>query len=164
MVDLPVPALEDEVQAAPVAPVEPTVTAPPTPSAPVASVAPSASAPPPSPAPSSRRRLAAWIGAASLVPLGLGAGFGIAALARQNASDRDCPVIGDRRACSDSGAEANQQARTYARWSDVGLGLGLAGAITAGILYWTAPADHTVAVRVIPLAGGKAGASVIGLF
>lgn len=152
-VDLTVPALEDEI-----VPVEPVAL----PSPPVADTAVAAVAAPVMP--SSRRRVAAWIGAASLVPLALGGGFGIAAIARQHASDNDCPYIGDRRACSDAGADANRQARSYARLSDVGLGLGLAGGITAAILYWTAPTDHNLAIRVVPLAGREPGAAVIGLF
>lgn len=63
--------------------------------------------------------------------LGVGGYFGLRALDAKNKSDDACPVFDDERRCSSSGSSSMDDARKYAWFSNIGIGLGI-GSLAVG--------------------------------
>jgi hypothetical protein len=79
------------------------------------------------------------VAVASAASIGAGTYFGIRAISRRRASDRDCP---DNR-CSMEGVSLNEEAKTAAQYCDVTIGLGLVGAAVATYLFLRSPASDS---------------------
>lgn len=120
--------------------VEPVPPAPAPTSPPVASV----TVPPSLPPPVAASAEATWgwaIGAAGVVSLGVGAGFGLGALSNYDDADTLCP---ERTACSTEAIDARDRAEAYAWVSNVGWLLGAAG-VGVGLYLLVSPdAEPTV--------------------
>jgi hypothetical protein len=106
---------------------------------------------------------------ASIGVLGFGAMAlgGIEALTAWNDRTAACGIGGDPNACSQAGIDADSRARTWALVSDIGLGVGVAGAITTVIvaIVTTHRSKEAPHVAVSPLVGpGSAGFTLRGDF
>jgi len=138
------------------------------PSAPAA--APPGPAPSPSPAapPSEAHRgspTLGWVlGGAGVAAIGVGSYFGVRTLSKKSDSDKECPTD---TTCSDRGVTLNDEAKTSAWISNIGIGLGLVGVgIGTYIIVsssgsseasGTAPSrDRRVALRAGAVPGGGA--------
>ena len=87
---------------------------------------------------------------------------GILAFDRRAKSDDECPA----ERCTQRGVDLNEQAKTYAWLSNIGIGVGLLAAGAGVVLVLTAPkAPKTAAIRIVPAVGpGIAGLSAAGVF
>ena len=124
----------------------------------------SATAPPPAPAWTTRKTAGVTLGAVGVVALGVGGIFGLRALSKKSDSDAQCPTGPDGKVhCNQVGVSANDDAKSAARISDLGLGLGLVLAAAGGFLYFagdssgeTATARLPVDVTIDPHGGARA--------
>ncbi|WP_437547273.1 hypothetical protein WME97_44955 [Sorangium sp. So ce367] len=139
------------------------------PGAPAAGAA--APAPAPRPAPSPRADAAPWstqrvlglvAGGAGLAAAAVGAGFGVHAMAKRDASnDGHCDA---QDYCDPEGLGLREQSLDAARVSTiafVGAGLALAG---GAVLFFTAPSRTEPAAAQVGVSIGPLGASVVGRF
>jgi hypothetical protein len=86
------------------------------------------------------------------VSIGVGSYFGVKALSASSQAKQTCPNA----ACSaPSAVQQNNDAKTDARISDVGLAVGVAGLITGSLLYVLAP--PRAGLRVAPTIGQTSG-------
>jgi hypothetical protein len=134
--DLRVDALEDEaaVQGPPAAPLPP-----PPPVEPTAA-----------PHPQRPNHVPAFIATgAAAAGFGVGVAFGLEAMSKKSAADRDCPS----KLCDEAGRALISDAQSAATISTVGFGAGLAGAAAATWLFVRPPQSETASARVIPLVG-----------
>src|SRR5262245_18194117 len=98
------------------------------------------------------------VGGAGVVSIGIGAYFGVRALAKRSDSDKECP--GER--CTARGVSLNDEAISSAWISNVGLGLGIVGVAAGTYLFLTAGSETHAAsaarrtsgvrMRVLPAA------------
>lgn len=134
-VDVPIPALVDA----------PKVAEPPPPVTPPPPVA-----PPEKHEPSMQKTWAVVAGAAGIVSIGVGLGFGLAASSKWSDAETACP---NNRCKNPADTDLGDTAGSAADVSTVLVGLG-AGAVLAGVILWlTAPRDQSTAVRVAPTVG-----------
>jgi hypothetical protein len=97
----------------------------------------SSNAAPPPPAWTGRKTAGVALGAAGVVALGVGGIFGLKALSKRSDSDAQCPTGPDGKIhCTQVGVTANDDARSAARISDLGLGLGVVLAAAGGYLFF----------------------------
>jgi len=92
-----------------------------------------------------------WVaGAAGLAALGVGATFGILALARHDESNAQCPGG----ACSEGGVTAERSAKRLAIASDISIA---AGVVLVGIAayLWLRPSDTTLKARMSRFSGAE---------
>jgi serine/threonine-protein kinase len=147
-VSVPIPALQASPEPAPV--VAPPESAPPLASAPP----PQPAAPPPStqpaPTPVEQRSPIPWIvGGVGIAALGVGTGFGIAAINNADKSRDLCP----NGQCHDpAGQTAADHAHTQATISNVSFILGGAAVATGVVLYFTLPTKQSTQVGLVPMA------------
>ncbi len=94
-----------------------------------------------------QRAIGLGLGVAGLVGAGLGAGFGLSAIAKNNRADAECPGG----ACSQEGVTAGDDARQQGNISTIAFVVG--GVLLAGgaVLFFTAPrAPKSTALRPTP--------------
>ncbi len=105
---------------------------------------------PPKPAPAEQRSLVPWIvGGAGLVALGLGTGFGIAAINNADNAREQCP----NNVCNnEQGSKDADAAHTQATISNISFVLGAAAVATGVVLYFTLPTKSETRVGVLPMA------------
>ena len=132
--------------------------------------APPRSTPTPAPdAPTARHRpgwagALTWVGGTvGVIGVGVGTGFGLAALRKRNDSDRYCDPQDH---CAPEGGALRDDARTLARVSTVGFGVGLVGVGVAVTAALTSPRDPpasraTSGVRIVPAAGATGGGAFL---
>ena len=103
--------------------------------------------------------VAIGVGGASFIA---GSVFGIMAFERRGRSNDQCPA----ERCTQLGVELNDQAKTYAWLSNIGIGVGLVAAGAGVVLVLTAPkAPKAAGIRIVPAVGpGVAGLSAVGAF
>ena len=108
---------------------------------------------------SGRRTLAFVAGGAGIVALGLGTVAGLVAMQKNSTSEKDCPSDG---ICKSAAAlDANDSARTWATVSTAGFvaaGVLLAAGVVLYLTDTPASARSRAALRLVPRAGGHAGA------
>lgn len=160
-----------ELQPVPAPP--PSASAPPS-SSPGPLLAPPTSAEPPPPTLpqgwSTRKTTGAILGGVGLVGVGVGAYFGLKAFSNRSDSDARCPSVGGVEYCDRQGVQLNNDARTAARVSNIGLGLGLLTLGAGAYLFLSdrgaSSARTGVSLRGVGLALGdrNAGAVISGGF
>jgi hypothetical protein len=109
---------------------------------------------------SSQKTWAFVAGAAGIVSVGVGLGFGVAASSKWSDAETKCP---QKRCINPKDTELGDQAGRAADVSTVLVGIG-AGAVLAGVILWlTAPKDPERALRIAPtVAKGSLGLSLGG--
>jgi tetratricopeptide (TPR) repeat protein len=110
------------------------------------------------------RALGLTAGALGVMGVGVGAGFGVAALVKQGASDELCDAH-DR--CSPAGGALRDEARIAANIATTGFVIGVVGLGTGAaiLLLVPEPAAPAKGARILPLAGPAiAGAALHGRF
>jgi hypothetical protein len=156
---------------------EPTVTIPPLAAAPrapgnapsspppVVSASPETNTSPPQlPPRGSGQRMAGYvIGGVGVAGIGIGAGFGVAAIFKQKDSNAICPGTVCRRD-QESALELNQDAKTFARVSNIAFGVGAVGVVAGSILILTAPRQKKDATVGVAFYRGGGGVSLDGAF
>ncbi|MBX3192677.1 MAG: hypothetical protein KF819_37175 [Labilithrix sp.] len=125
---------------------------------------PTAESPPPTPevreSPRTGRTIVAWslvgLGAAGV---GLGAYFGLRAIAKKNESDEGCPGG----SCTAGAVAANEDAKRAADVATISFAIGVVSGAIGATLLLTAPRTRTrSALRVSPLAGPGVGGLAVG--
>jgi hypothetical protein len=117
---------------------------------------------------STMKTTGAILGGLGLLGLGAGAYFGLKAFSDRSDSDARCPSIGGVEYCDRKGVELNDSARTSARLSNVGIGLGVLALGAGAYLFFSGgdAAPQSGALRGVGVAfdGRGAGATVSGRF
>ena len=118
------------------------------------------------PADRTKRNVGFVVGGVGIVALGVGAFFGVAAISKRKASNDFCSGS----TCTDQrGIDDNNNAKRFATFADIGLGVGVAG-IAAGVYLLmtsrgTTPASASPPVsarlRVMPEFGRQGGSLVL---
>jgi hypothetical protein len=93
----------------------------------------------------SQKVFALAIGAAGVVAVGVGVGFGLHALSRYDDSE---PFCDDRDGCDDEGLGIRKDARRAATWSTVGFAVGLGALAGATVLWLTAPKANAPSAKI----------------
>jgi len=109
--------------------------------------------------PSAWTWVALGVGVVGYGALALG---GIEALTEWNARTAACGIGGDPNACSQSGIDADKQARTWALVADIGLGVGVAGTIATVVLAITTRGKSKEHVALGPFVGPRAAGLSLG--
>lgn len=104
---------------------------------------------PAAPAPSHRKTIALVIGSVGLAAAGVGAGFGLHARSQWNAS-RDSTSCDAHNVCNDTGRAQIAAAKSSATTATWALGASAAMLVTAGVVYFTAPAKTERRVAIVP--------------
>jgi hypothetical protein len=103
--------------------------------------------------------LVGWVtGGVGVALLGVGVATGILALDAHSSSNAECP----QDHCSPTGVAYENQAKTYAWFSDFGVGLGVAAIATGVVLVLIAPHAHAHVAPVVTAHG--AGAAFMARF
>jgi hypothetical protein len=117
--------------------------------------------PPPEPEAQSgggtRRTVGFVVAGVGVVGLGIGTAFGIAAISKRKASDKECP----QEACSSEGVSLNNEAKSNALASDIAFGAGVVG-LAVGTLLVLTGGHKSPSTGHVGFALGPAGASVRG--
>ncbi|MFT3771624.1 MAG: hypothetical protein QM820_39935 [Minicystis sp.] len=119
--------------------------------------------------PTSGRRIAVYVtGAVGVAGLVVGGVTGVLAVQKKGVLDKNCGAVsgypGDPKGCNAFGVTTLKTAKAFALTSTIGLSVGAAGVITAGILFLTEPkrpASHASRnVQVGVLSAGPEGATI----
>jgi hypothetical protein len=116
---------------------------------------------------STKKTTGAILGGVGILGLGVGAYLGIRAFSQRSDSDARCPSIGGVEYCDRKGVELNDSARTSARLSNVGVGLGVLALGAGAYLFFSGDAaPQSGALRGVGVAfdGRGASAAVSGRF
>lgn len=95
-----------------------------------------------------QQKTAFLLGATGALSLGIGGYFGLQAISKRSESDPLCPTDNT---CHPRGTELNEEAKTAARISDIGFGVGLASIGVATYLWLTADSAETSRVGNVPI-------------
>lgn len=96
-----------------------------------------------------------WLLGGGVLALGVGTYFGLRALSEKNTADDLCPTS---RCTNQSGVDADRDARRFALYSDIGLGVGIVALGVATYLFLTEPAKAERSGLQLHL-GGKGGSA-----
>lgn len=96
-----------------------------------------------------------WLLGGGVLALGVGTYFGLRALSEKSTADDLCPTS---RCTSQSGVDADQDARRFALYSDIGLGVGIVALGVATYLFLTEPSKVERSGLQLHL-GGKGGSA-----
>jgi tetratricopeptide (TPR) repeat protein len=120
---------------------------------------------PPEDSHASTRTAGHIVGGIGVLALGAGTYFGVRALSKKSDSDAECPTD---QTCTERGKTLNDDAKTAARLSDVGIGLGLIGLGIGAYLVISSPTSRAperarleLQPSVVP---GGGGGSLVGRF
>lgn len=111
--------------------------------------------PPPSVTGASPPTSAYWLLGGGALALGVGSYFGLRALSEKSTADDLCPST---RCANPEGVDADQDARRYALYSDIGLGVGIVALGVATYLFLTDSPRAKQGKLQLQLAGHGAGA------